>query len=334
VQYVKTLGPWPHHKYYAEQPSWRPEYRTVAVSFRVTKNTETVKIRIRRTKSDGVLAISQIFLGGLPLPYADYDFFHLDINELYNYNAGITKWNATTVNGRHVAETCGSSKLPNLLTKEQFLCLQQFNRNIEEFDWDQLNGPRQTELMFSTTTAPSSVPKTHVLEFDPEFTRYVHFDMRVDGPDPGLCYMGVSYFVNENEFSNAITCAAMSGLDDNAICGHVKFNISVGIVNSGEFGNPDDVDFKTFSYVIPIPVYALKGKMGYFEVYGDFYQDLLDSRGSIAYFTLSREGESVDDDFEGNFMLVGAKTGIAVPPDDVPDAGSYPDLFAGDNSEC
>jgi hypothetical protein len=334
VQVVRTLGPWPHHKFYAEQPSWLPEYRTISVSFRVPKNTEVIKIRIRRTRGDGAIAISQMFLGGLPMPYADYDLFHLDINELYNYNTGVTKWNVSTVNGRHVAETCGNSKLPNLMTKEQFLCMNQFNKNIDEFDWDQLNGPRQTELMFSTTTAPSSVPKTHVLEFDPEFTRFAYFDMRVDGPNPGLCYLGISYFVNENEFSEYITCAAMSGADPEAICGYVKFNVSVGLVNTGEFGNPDEVDFKTFSYRVPVPVYMLSGKMGYFEVYGDFYQDLLNTRGAIAYFIVSRDGESDDDTFEGNFLLAGAKTGIAVPPDDIPDAGSYPDLFAGENSEC
>lgn len=335
TQFVRTLGPWPHHKFYAEQPSWRPEYRTVAVAFRVSKNTETVTIKIRRTQSVGVVAISQMFLGGLPMPFADYDISHLDINELYNFNAGVTKWNVTTVNGRHVSPDCGNSKLPNLLTKEQFLCLQQFNRNIEEFDWDQLSGPRSTELMFSTATgAPSSIPRTHALEFDPEFTRYVHYDMRVDGPNPGLCYIGISYAVNQNEFSNPVTCAVMSGADDNAICGHVKFNVSVGVVNTGQFSNPSDVSYKNFSYKVPIPVYALKGKLGYFEVYGDFYQDLVDSRGAIAYFTISREGESEDDTFEGNFLMVGAKTGIAVPPDDAPNVGNYPDLFAGDNAEC
>jgi hypothetical protein len=332
VQEIHTIGPWPHHASYAEDPSWHPDYRTVAVSFRVGKNTNTVKIRIRRTRADGVVAFSQMFLGGLPKPFVDYDWIHLDINELYNYTYGVTKFNATTVNGRHVAESCSTSKLPNLLTKEQFLCVQQFNRNLDEFDWDQGSGPRLTEIQFVGTMAPSSTPQTNAFEFDPGFTRYMHYDMRVDGPSPGLCMIGVSYFVNQNEFSDTITCPASSNPD--GICGHVKFNVSVGILNSGNLSNPGNIEFKNFSYTVPIPSYTLDGKMGYFEVYGDFYQDLANARGAIAYFTISRDGESEDDTFQGNFLLVGAKTGIAVPPDDLPNAGSYPNLFVGDNSSC
>ncbi len=333
VEVVKTLGPWPHHRFYAQQPSWLPEYRSVAVSFKVGKNTDSIKIRIRRTQATGVIAISQMFLGGLPMPFADYDIQHLDINELYNFNSGITKWNVTTVNGHHVAQDATNSQLPNLLTKEQFLHLSQFNKNVDEFDWDQVNGPRQVELMFSPATgAPSSVPATNVFEFDPEFTRYLHYDMRVDGPSPGMCYLGVSFFVNQNEFSDTISCPTSA--DQTSICSHIKFDIIVSVVNSGEFGNPDSTTSKTFSYLVPIPAYTLGGKMGYFEVYGDFYQDLLDSRGSIAYFSISRDGESSDDTFEGNFMLVGTKTGIAVPPDDIPEVGTYTDLFVGDNNNC
>jgi hypothetical protein len=334
VQDVVTLGPWPSHPYYAQDPSWFPEFRTASVAFRVGKNTDSIKIRIRRTRADGALAISQIFLGGLPQPYISYDMVHLDINELYDFNLGVSKFNATTVNGRHVAVDGTTSQLPNLLTKEQWLHLSQFNRNIDEFDWDQLNGPRQIELMFSPSTgAPSSIPATDCFEFDPLFTRYLHYDMRVDGPDPGMCYLGVSFFVNQNEFSNTITCAA-SGGDGTGVCSYIKFDVSVAVVNTTQFGNPSDLQSSTFSYLVPVPAYTLTGKMGYFEVYGDFYQNLLNTRGSIVYFTISRDGEDPSDTFEGNFCLVGAKTGIAVPPDDIPSPGTYTNLFVGDNTSC
>lgn len=333
IQAVKTIGPWPHHMYYAEDPTWFPDYRTVAFSFRVGKNTDTVTIRVRRTRADGAVVFSQMFLGGLPTPLINYDMLHLDINELYNFTYGITKWNTTTVNGRHVAEQCSSSKLPNLLTKEQFLCIQQYNRNIEEFDWDQLSGPRQTEIIFnSTSTDVSSNPQLNGFEFDPGFARYLHYDMRVDGPSPGLCMLGVSYFVNQNDFSNVISCPA-SG-DPNAVCGYIKFNVYVGVLNTGSGSDPSNIPFTTFAYAVPIPAYTLSGKMGYFEIYGNFYDSLDPSRGAVVYFTISRDGTDPEDTFQGNFLLVGAKTGIAVPPDDLPDAGLYPNLFVGDNSSC
>jgi len=328
VEEIVVLGPWPHHNLYAEQDLWLPEYRTSAVAFRVGQNTSSIKIRIRRTREDGAIAISQMFLGGLPNPWSQYEINNLDINELYNYNQGITKWNVTTVNGRHVAEDCEGAKLPNIMTKEQWLCLSQFNRKIDEFDWDAENGPRPNELEF--LDSPSGVsPKTHGLEFDPEYTRFAHFDMRVDGPDPGLCYLGISYFVNENEFTpDDLNCCP------NGTCGNMKFDVWVAVVNTGDFGNPNDSEYKKFSYTVPIPEYVKDGKMGYFEIYGNFYEDLKATRGSIAYFVISRDGESDTDTLNGNFILVGCKTGLAIPTDDKPESGTYPDLFVGENSEC
>lgn len=345
TQVVRKLGPWPNHRFYAEQPEWLPEYRTVGVYFKVGKNTDVVKIRIRRTRADGAIALSQMFVGGLPMPFHNYDIKHLDINELFNYSLGITKWNVTTVNGRHVAQSCETAKLPNILTKEQFLAYSQFNRNIEEFDWDNDNGPRLTELAFATTMAPSSVPKTNIFEFDPNFNRSVYYDMRVDGPNPGMTYIGVSFFTNQNEFSDTISCPTSA--DEQSVCSNIKISVKVGVVNTEEFGNPDILTFDTYSYLVPVPAYTLKGKMGYFEIYGDFYKKLLNKRGSIAYFIFSRDGDSEDDTFEGNFLLAGLKTGIAVPPDDydpnvltvgttdqIDNDLKYPDLFKGDNLNC
>jgi hypothetical protein len=325
IQEIETIGPWPHHKQYAEQNEWLPEYRTKYVIFKVGKNTSSIKIRIRRTREDGAIAISQMFLGGLPQPFTDYDLFNADINELYNFTYGITKWNVSTVNGRHVSEVCGNSKLSNLMTKEQWLCLQQFNRNIEEFDWDQETGPRPNELEIPSGP-PGITPQTHVLEFDPDFTRYCYFDMRVDGPNPGLCSLGISYFINSNDFSETPACSGS--------CGTVKFDVWVAVVNTNDFGNPSDTQYRKFSYLVPIPADAVDGKMGYFEVYGDFYQDLLNQRGAIVYFVLSRDGSDATDTLQGNFLLAGCKTGIAVPPDDMPNAGTYINLFVGSNNDC
>lgn len=328
VEEIVVLGPWPHHSLYAEQDEWLPEYRTAGVAFRVGQNTSSIKVRIRRTRADGAIAIPQFFLGGLPKPWNDYEIQDLDINELYNFNLGITKWNVTTVDGRHVAEDCGGAKLPNLMTKEQWLCLSQFNRKIDEFDWDVDNGPRPNELEF--LTSPTGVtPKTHGLEFDPGFTRYAHFDMRVDGPDPGLCYLGISYFVNENEFADEPLSCCPGGT-----CGDLKFDVWVAVVNTGDYGNPSDVQYKRFSYTVPVPDYVREGRMGYFEIYGDFYEELKDERGALAYFIVSRDGESDLDTLNGNFILVGCKTGLAIPTDDIPEPRDYPGLFVGDNSEC
>jgi hypothetical protein len=335
IQDIKTLGPWPMFELYANDvENWKPKFRTTYVVFRAGRNTESVKIRIRRTRDDGALAMSQMFLGALPVPYEGYTFENIDINSFYNFNLGISKSNVTTVDGRFSASNCGQAKLSNLLTKEQLNCAIQYNKTVDEFDWDQLSGPRQSDLQFSSSVGPLSgySPKTSVFEFDPGFDRFMHYNMRIDGPNPGLCYLGVSYFVNDNDFSGTLTCG-VSGTDENRVCSNVKFDIKVAIVNTGDFGNPDELEFVTFSYLVPIPAYTFAGKMGYFEVYGDFYQKLLAGRGAIAYFSISRNGESVLDTFPGNFMIAGVKTGFAVPPDDEPNAGIYPNLFVG-NTEC
>lgn len=336
VQVVKKLGPWPNHRWYAEHADWLPEYRTTSVLFKVNKNTDVIKIRIRRTRSDGAMAFSQMFLGGLPSAFKNYNIKNLDINELYNFQNGVTKWNVTTVDGRHVAQDTTTGKLPNLLTKEQFLFYSQFNQNIENLNWDDdSTAPRQTSLSFSTSTgAPSAAPRTTILEFDPEADRIAYYDMRVDGPNPGSCYLGVSYFVNENEFSGTISCPTSA--DETSICGYIKFDVSVGIINSGPQSVVSNITYRTFEYEVPIPAYTLKGKMGYFEIYGDFYQDLLDTRGSIAYFNISRKGTDTADTFEGNFLLAGMKTGITVPPDTyvAESITTYDDLFKGDGNDC
>lgn len=330
IQEIKTLGPWPHHSLYAKQDDWKPEYRTTIVKFRVAKNTTSVKIRLRRTKSDGAIAFSNMFLGGLPHPYESYNIEDADINEFYDYINGITKWNVTTVNGRHVGEGCGETRLPNILTKKNWLCLNQFVRNIEEYDWDQANGPRSVDLEFGSSV-PFSIPATHGMEFDPEFTRYAHFDMRVDGPDPGLASMGFTFVASENEFSTTASC---SGSDNDAICGYVKFDVWTKVVNTNSFANPSFVDYNRFTYNVPILKRFLNGELGYFEIYGNFYKDLKDSRGALTYFTISRDAEDNSDTFDGNLVIVGTKIGLAVPPDDIPDPNSYTDLFIGDIVDC
>lgn len=330
VQEVVVLGPWPHHELYAKQDDWKPEYRTEFVKFRVGKNTETVKIRIRRTRVDGAIAISNMFLGGLPHPFDDYNIVNADINELYDYTNGVTKWNVTTVNGRHVGSGCGDVLLPNLMTKEDWLCISQFVRNIEEFDWDQANGPRSAELEFASSV-PFSVPATHGMEFDPEFTRYAHFDMRVDGPDPGLASMGVTFTVSENEFSTTASCSG-SGLD--SICGYVKFDVWVKVVNTNSFANPSFADYTRFTYRVPIYQRFLNGQLGYFEVYGNFYNGLLNRRGALVYYTISRDAEDDSDTFNGNITIIGTKVGLAIPPDDKPDPDTYTDLFIGNIEDC
>lgn len=331
TQIVEVLGPWPHHDLYAKQDDWLPGYRTSIVRFRVGAGTETIKIRIRRTRSDGALALSQAFLGGLPMPYDDYKINNLDINEFYDYANGITKWNTTTVSGHHVGESCGNVKLPDLLTKRDWLCQSQFVKNVEQFDWDEENGPRENELEFSSDV-PFSEPATHGMEFDPRFTRYAHFDMRVDGPNPGLAYLGVTYTVGENEFSDGNLCS--DGLNPDDICGHVKFDVWTKVVNTNEFANPSRIDYVRFGYNIPITFAQVYGGLGYLEVYGDFYQDLNDSRGALVYFTISRDGESADDTFNGNFTVVGTKIGLAVPPDDRPEPDTHDKLFIGDIEDC
>lgn len=330
VEEIVTLGPWPHHDLYAKHDDWLPKYRTGIVKFRVAKNTTTIKIRIRRTVNCGAIALSNMFIGGLPHPYDEYNITNADINEFYDYVNGITKWNVTTVNGRHVGPGCETTKLPNLMTKEDWICISQFVRNIEEFDWDQTNGPRQVSLEFGSTV-PFSVPATHGMSFDPEFTRYAHFDMRVDGPDPGLASMGITFTVSENEFSGTASC---DGDESDDVCGYIKFDVWTKVVNTNNFANPSFVDYNRFTYNVPVLKRFLNGELGYFEIYGDFYQDLEARRGAIAYFTISRDAEDDVDTFDGNFTIVGTKVGLAVPPDDIPDSGDYPNLFIGDIEDC
>lgn len=362
IQEITQIGPWPSHHLYADTSTCGPAYRSTAVSFRVGKNTESILVKIRRTRDDGAIAISQMFLGGLPLPYENYSLEHLDINELYNFQSGITKWNASSINGRHAGPSRSSdTKLPNLLSKEQFFYFSQFCRVINDLDPDELSGPRQTALELTTTPAiTGQISRTKVFEFDPEFDRVAYFDMNVDGPNPGLSFLGFSFFTNENEFSSDVTCATSGASGNDQICGSINIEVKVGVVNSGfknytygvsqiypgmsgnvntgfadsTFGNLNDVDFTTFTFDVPIKTYMLNdGKLGYFEIYGDFYQNLKNNRGNIVYFTVTRKGTSANDTFKGNFLLAGLKTGIAVPPDDSPNIGSY-NIFIGDSSNC
>ena len=57
-------------------------------------------------------------------------------------------------------------------------------------------------------------------------------------------------------------------------------------------------------------------KMGYFEVYDDFYTELKNNRGAIILFTISRDGSNCFDTFGGNFSIAGVRIGLADPPED------------------
>lgn len=201
--FITTLGPWPNHKYFSYNPLWKPAYRTQVMTFRVAQSVSSIKIRIYRTRIDGAIALTNMFLGAIPAPYDGYKIENIDINELYNFKYGIVKFHSSTLLGHHLAQNKNNTLLSNILTKQQVLHVQQFNKVIDEYDWDQISGPRQIELDNNNT----STPKVSVFEFDPDFTRYLHFNMRVDGPDPGMSYLGFSYFVGENEFSDPITCS-------------------------------------------------------------------------------------------------------------------------------
>lgn len=192
-----------------------------------------------------------------------------------------------------------------------------FNKTIDEFILDTDSPPILTELQFSTSTgAPSGyIPRTNVYAFDPLFDRKMSFTMPVDGPNPGNGFVGVSYFVNEDDFSGPITCgtSGTTGTSGNpdGICGYVKFAVYVAIVNPGEFGNPSDMNFTKYTYAVPVPIYMISGKLGYFEVCGDFYADLQSNPGALAYFIIAREGsDTIVDTFTGNFLLASLKTGI------------------------
>ena len=342
-----TLGPWPQFNQYATA-DWNPAYRSVYVTFNVGVNTSSIKIKVIRTKTDGAIGLSQMVLFGLPEPIPSYNFKNVDINELYDFTNNVLKINATTVNGKHSAQSGENSKLAELITKEQFLYLLQYNKDIF-FDWDQISGPRLVE-MDNSIDAP---PKINIFEFNPNSTNYLHFNVKSNGPTPGMCCLSFAYGANQNEFSNAISCPTSAAFsptivypllncastddscvyfktnmhtypDPNLYCKNVKFDVFYKTINPGDPISPNFSTFNKISFLIAIPKYMLDGSsMGNFEIYYDFFKNIKNIRGAITYFTISRDGSNILDTFDGNFLLGPTSLNIANPPDDIPHIGSY-----------
>lgn len=305
VLYVATVGPWANHPYFAVNPDWLPKYKTQVLSFKTSTSTASVKIKIYRTRSDGAVAFSNMFVGCLPRPYAGWKFNNIDINEFYDFKSGIIKLHATTVMGHHVASDNNYILLSNLVTAKQSLRLQQFCKEIPEYDWDQISGPRHIELDNENV----DTPKVSVFEFDSSFDRYLHFKINVDGPDPGLAYLGFNYFTTYNEFSNG-------GYGN----GVVNFAVYVKVVNPGDPGNPSFSSYTRFDATVTVPTAVENGGLGYFEIKGDFFKDLKANRGAMVYFVLAREVNA--EGFGGNFCLAATKMGLAEEPEDL-NPGTY-----------
>jgi hypothetical protein len=64
------------------------------------------------------LHINKIFLGGMTFPYQDYALTNVDINELYDFNRGLSKITSTSVMGHKVAESYEMAKGNDLVTIE------------------------------------------------------------------------------------------------------------------------------------------------------------------------------------------------------------------------
>lgn len=347
---TKTLGPWPQYAYFSQE-EWAPAYRSIFIPIKTGTNTSSIKIKIIRTQSDGAIAISNMILVALPAPFDTYDFNKIDINELYDFKNNILKFNSTTVNGKHVSQSSANNKLSEIITKEQFLQLSQYNKDIS-FDWDQISGPRLIEVNNSTEDSP----KISAFEFDPGYVRYLHFNMKTNAPSPGTCCLSFNYFISENEFSNTITCNNSGGsgtqpgviyppLDCTTInadcynsnsnlrmdvnssnyCKNVKLDIYYKTINPGETANPDFSTFNKLTYIISIPINLIvDGNLGHFEIYNDFFSEIKNNvRGAITLFSISRNGTDPTDTFDGNFLIGATQMSVSNPPDDIPAIGTY-----------
>jgi len=109
-----TVGYWGDFNYFTDKING-PKMTTVHLPFKVDSNTSSVKVKIFRVApSVGTLHIDKIFLGGLAIPYdvtdpstlveTKYKLRSLDINELYDFNNGVSKFNATTLLGHKISE--------------------------------------------------------------------------------------------------------------------------------------------------------------------------------------------------------------------------------------
>lgn len=112
-----VVGPWDNFDYYTN-PQNIPKLITYHLPFVTARNTQSVKIKILRTVNTGYLHINKMFLGGMTFPYQDYTLNNIDINELYDFNRGISKITSTGVMGHKVAESYEMAKGSDLVTVE------------------------------------------------------------------------------------------------------------------------------------------------------------------------------------------------------------------------
>lgn len=112
-----VVGPWDNFDYYTNSQN-TPKILTFHVPFVTARNTQSIKIKILRTVNTGYLHINKMFLGGTTLPYQGYVLNNVDINELYDFERGITKIIASNVMGHKVAESYELAKGGDLVTVE------------------------------------------------------------------------------------------------------------------------------------------------------------------------------------------------------------------------
>jgi hypothetical protein len=124
VQTFKTVGAWNNHDYYANE-SYAPGMITAHVPFKTSKSTTSVKVKIFRTVNTGYLHIDKTYVGGIAAPYDNaietYDLVNLDINELFDYDNGITKVISTGVMGHKVPDKFEKIRGSDLVTFESMM---------------------------------------------------------------------------------------------------------------------------------------------------------------------------------------------------------------------
>jgi hypothetical protein len=111
------VGPWDNFDYYTN-PQNAPKIITHHIPIVTARNTKSIKVKILRTINSGYLHINKIFLGGMTFPYQGYVLNNVDINELFDFERGISKINSTSVMGHKVAENYELAKGGDLVTVE------------------------------------------------------------------------------------------------------------------------------------------------------------------------------------------------------------------------
>lgn len=111
------VGPWENFDYYTN-PNNVPKIITHHIPFVTARNTQSIKIKIARTINTGYLHINKMFLGGMTFPYQGYILNNIDINELYDFDRGISRIISSSVMGHKVAESYEMAKGSDLVTVE------------------------------------------------------------------------------------------------------------------------------------------------------------------------------------------------------------------------